>query len=173
MTRETAIALIEYQCLNTNGPYRGISTLGAPQRLDWVSGVRAGIQWLHFWQSEWWRAVSRYKYQLNFLMQHWERPKLDFYRCVDLICIGHQNSRSQSQPWRSQKKSARNRGCNTGNDPKWHCIVLQNYSFEIPDCCQLDKSSGVMVSSNALVASQVSGDMHGGATILTTMQIAV
>ena len=39
------------------------------------------------------------------------------------------------------------------------CAHLQWYLVEIPDCCQLDKSSGVMVSSNALVASQVSGDI--------------
>lgn len=42
--RETAIALIEYQCLNTNGPYRGISTTLGPTTVGGLGiWVRAGI----------------------------------------------------------------------------------------------------------------------------------
>ena len=68
--RETALTLIDYQCLsNTNGPYHiSISTLGPHNGFCACEGIQTRSRDL--WQSDRWRAVSRYKCRPNFIVKY-------------------------------------------------------------------------------------------------------
>ena len=95
--------------------------------------------------------------------------KKDFYRCVDLICIGHKKVNHKGlKKWR---------GCNTGNDSKCHGVVcplavIFGWNTWLLPIGQILGSDGKLQRPCG-----ISGiwwhSMHGGATILTTMQIAL
>ena len=169
MTRETAIALIEYQCLNTNGPYRGISTLGAPQRLDWISG---GV--MEFSDSTSDRESDGEQCRdTNIRLIFWRNTdrgqNTSFHRPADLICIGQWNSAgTQNQPSRCKSMSE---GSEIGgrNVP---IAEVSGWNTWLLPIGQILGSDGKLQRPCG-----ISGiwwhSMHGGATILTTMQIAL